>query len=58
VGLSRVARLGTKVAAGDPLFRLHARDGARAEASRRAVLDAITISAQPEPRPLVHERIA
>ena len=57
VGLTRVARLGTKVAEGDPLFRLHARDMASAEAAREAVLAAITIGAAPAPRPLVHERI-
>jgi thymidine phosphorylase len=56
VGLSRVARLGTKVAEGDPLFRLHARDAASAEATQAAVLAAITIGEAPATRPLIHER--
>jgi thymidine phosphorylase len=42
---------------GDPLFRLHARDDASAEAARAAILAAITIGDAPAPRPLVHERI-
>jgi thymidine phosphorylase len=57
VGLTRVARLGAKIAEGDPLFRLHARDAASAEAARAAVLAAITVGEAPAPRPLVHERI-
>jgi thymidine phosphorylase len=57
VGLTRVARLGAKVAPGDPLFRLHARDAASAEAARAAVLAAITIGEAPAPRPLVLDRI-
>jgi thymidine phosphorylase len=57
VGLTRVARLGTRVATGEPLFRLHARDAASAEAARAAILAAITIGEAPAPRPLVHERI-
>ena len=58
VGLTHVACLGAKVAKGDPLFRLHARDAASAEAARAAILAAITIGEAPAPRPLVHERIA
>jgi thymidine phosphorylase len=57
VGLTHVARLGTKVAKGDPLFRLHARDAASAEAARIAILAAITIGDAPAPLPLIHERI-
>ena len=49
---------GRSVAKGDPLFRLHARDEASAEAARAAILAAITIGEAPAPRPLVHERIA
>jgi len=58
VGLTQVARLGTRVAAGDPLFRLHARDDASAEAARAAILASITIGDAPAPLPLIHERIA
>jgi thymidine phosphorylase len=58
VGLTNVARLGAKVAKGDPLFRLHARDAASAKAARTAILGAITIGEAPAARPLVHERIA
>jgi thymidine phosphorylase len=57
VGLSRVARLGERVSEGEPLFRLHARDQASAEAARAAVLAAVTIGDAPAPRPLIRERI-
>jgi thymidine phosphorylase len=57
VGLTNVARLGQKVSEGDPLFRLHARDAASAEAARAAILAAVTIGEAPAPRPLIHERI-
>jgi len=57
VGLTRVARLGTRVAQGDPLFRLHARDEASAKAAREAVLASVTIGDAPRPLPLIHERI-
>ena len=57
VGLTRVARLGTRVAEGDPLFRLHARDDASARAACAAVLASIEIGDAPRPLPLIHERI-
>jgi thymidine phosphorylase len=57
VGLSRVTRLGERVSEGDPLFRLHARDQASAEAARATVLAAVTIGDAPAPRPLIRERI-
>ncbi len=57
VGLSRVVRLGERLAAGDPLCRLHARDDASAAAARPAILAAVTIGDAPAPRPLVRERI-
>ena len=57
VGLTQVARLGTKLTAGDPLFRLHARDAASAEAARAAILAAITLGDPPRVLPLIHERI-
>ena len=57
VGLTQVARLGARVAKGDSLFRLHARDDASAEAARAAILAAITIGDAPAPLPLIHERI-
>lgn len=57
VGLSRVVRLGTRVAEGDPLCRLHAADEASAAAAGDAVRASITISDAPEARPLIYERI-
>ncbi|WP_137699443.1 thymidine phosphorylase [Marimonas lutisalis] len=58
VGLSDLLPLGTKLARGQPLARIHA---AREDAAARAeaeLLAAITIgSAAPETPPLIHERI-
>nr|WP_214649995.1 thymidine phosphorylase [Palleronia pontilimi] len=59
VGLDRIAPLGTRLAPGDPICRIHARtepDAARAADALRA---AITLSdAPPDPAPLIAERIA
>ncbi len=57
VGLSQVVRLGTRVAVGDPLCRLHAADEAGAAAACDAVRASITIADAPDARPLIYERI-
>jgi thymidine phosphorylase len=57
VGLDRVAPLGARVAAGEPLARVHAADEEGAEAAARALLAAYRLGAAPEPRPLVLERV-
>ena len=44
VGLSQLRPLGTALRAGEPLLRLHAADATTAEAARRAVLAAITLT--------------
>jgi thymidine phosphorylase len=56
VGLSEVAPLGTRVAAGDPLAVIHAADESRAEAAAKAVRAAITIGPAPTPTDLILER--
>ena len=57
VGLTEVLMLGTKVNRGDPLAIIHAADEDSAEATARAVLDAITIGDAPELPDLIRERI-
>jgi thymidine phosphorylase len=57
VGLTRIARLGTRVAEGDPLFRLHAATTPRpAPPARRPRLHRDRRRAV-EPRSLIHERV-
>lgn len=58
VGLSDVLPLGTKVAKGQPLCRIHAAREDAAQRAEAAVLAAISIeNAAPEIPPLIHERI-
>nr|WP_254696034.1 thymidine phosphorylase [Palleronia sp. THAF1] len=57
VGLSQVVRLGTKVAPGDPLARVHAADENSAERAVVAVRDALRLDEGPQPMPLVLERV-
>jgi thymidine phosphorylase len=58
VGLSGMVRLGTKVAKGDPLARVHAADKAAAEAAAAAVAAAVTLgSGTPVDHTLVHRRL-
>ena len=58
VGLSGVARLGAKVAKGQPLAVVHAVREDAARAAERSVLSAITLGDTPaEIPPLIHERI-
>lgn len=58
VGLSRVVRLGDRVARGDPIFRIHAADTESADATEEAVRAAISFGPKPSgPLPLVYKRI-
>lgn len=58
VGLSDVVELGRKVSRGDLIATIHAADEDSAEATARAVLDAITITdTAPDLPDLIHERI-
>ena len=58
VGLSKIARVGTRVEKGTPLAMVHAAREEAAEAARAAVQKAIVISSEkPAIPPLVHERI-
>lgn len=57
VGLTEVVGLGARVARGDPLAVIHARDEASAEAAAQAVLTAITLGDAPEVPPLILERV-
>ncbi|MEW9920871.1 thymidine phosphorylase [Marimonas sp. MJW-29] len=58
VGLSDVARLGARVAKGQPLAVIHASRSDEAEAAQRAVRDAITLSgSSPRVPDLILERV-
>ena len=57
VGLTEVAPLGAKVAAGDPLAVIHAADEAQAHAAARSVRAAITLGEAPAPADLILERM-
>ncbi len=58
VGLDRVVALGTRVAAGDVLARVHARSGDAAAAAVREILQAINIASNPPVlRPAVYQAI-
>ena len=57
VGFSDILPLGTEVAKGDPLARLHAADDAAADAAERAFLSAVTIGVADEAGPLVMGRV-
>ncbi|RFP91202.1 thymidine phosphorylase [Rhodobacteraceae bacterium 63075] len=57
VGLSRLAPLGAKVQKGEPIACIHASRESAAEEAEAAVLSAMTIGAEPELPPLVHERV-
>ncbi|MFG6136521.1 thymidine phosphorylase [Halomonas sp. B23F22_10] len=51
VGLSDIAELGTAVAAGQPLARIHARSEADAERAERKLSDAMSLADAPCPAP-------
>jgi thymidine phosphorylase len=58
VGLSAIARLGTRVEPRMPVAMVHASDEAKADAALKAVRAAITLSAtRPEPIPLIHAKV-
>lgn len=57
VGFSEIAALGTEVAKGQPLARLHAASEKAAQAAERAFLDAVRIGEATEKPPLVHGRV-
>ncbi len=58
VGLDRIARIGTRLAAGDPLCRLHAATEADAAAAAARILAAVTLGDAAPDTPLVLERVA
>ncbi|MYK33478.1 MAG: thymidine phosphorylase, partial [Boseongicola sp. SB0670_bin_30] len=57
VGFSDILPLGTEVAMGDPLARLHAADDAAADAAETAFLAAVRIGVAGEANPLVMGRV-
>ncbi|TNC71554.1 thymidine phosphorylase [Rubellimicrobium roseum] len=57
VGLTDVVRRGARVARGEPLARVHARDEASAQAAVEAVRAAIRLGEAPEVGPLVRETV-
>jgi pyrimidine-nucleoside phosphorylase len=58
VGIEIVAPVGTTVRSGEPVLRVHHRDGRGLEDAVALLRQAIAINDAPEPRPLVIERIA
>lgn len=58
VGLSRVARIGDSLAAGDPLCLIHAADEAGLAAAEAELSAAFTLADSAAPPPLIHERVA
>lgn len=58
MGLDKVLPLGSKVAKGQPLLRIHAARSDQADRAAEMLLNAITISgAAPEVPPLIHDRV-
>ena len=57
VGLSHILPLGTRVARGDPLLRIHAASAAAADTAAAALAAAITLGDAPSLPPLIHEEI-
>lgn len=57
VGYSDIAPLGTKVAKGDPIARLHAGNEKAAIAAERSFVNAVTIGDAVDPQPLLIERV-
>ena len=57
VGFSEIATLGTKVAKGDPIARLHARNEKAAIAAERSFLSAVTLGESAEVPPLLIDRV-
>ncbi len=57
VGLTDFVRLGAKVAKGDPLCVIHARDEDSAEAAAKAVLAAVRLGDAPTIKPLIRQRV-
>jgi thymidine phosphorylase len=58
VGLSVIARIGTRLAAGEPLCLIHAADAAGVAAAEAELAGAFTLAGHAEPPPLIHERVA
>ncbi|KAF0677228.1 thymidine phosphorylase [Profundibacterium mesophilum] len=59
VGLSGIARLGTRVSPGDPMAVIHAGTEAEADHAERALRAAFTLSQEPcAPPPAIHEYLA
>jgi thymidine phosphorylase len=58
VGLSAIARIGTRLAAGEPLCLIHAADAAGVAAAEAELAGAFTLAGHAEPPPLIHERVA
>jgi len=58
VGLSHILPLGTQVARGDPLLRIHAASEDAADTAAATLRAAITIGAAPLLPPLIYEEIA
>ena len=58
VGIIAHAKVGDRLAAGDPLFTLHANDANRLAAARSILADAVTLSESPvAPLPLFYDRL-
>ncbi len=57
VGFFITARPGDRVARGEPLATIHARDAAGVEAGRRALAEAVVIGEAARPLPLVSHRV-
>ncbi|WP_375261017.1 thymidine phosphorylase [Palleronia sp.] len=57
VGLDRIARIGTPLAAGDTLARIHAADETAADMAEESLRAAMTLGEAAEPKPLILERI-
>lgn len=57
VGFSNIAPLGTKVAKGEPIARLHAKSGTEADKAERAYLSAVTIGDSGLEPPLMYDRV-
>lgn len=57
VGFSEVAALGSDLAKGQPMARLHAASEKAAQAAERAFLKAVTIADSAEVPPLMHDRV-
>ena len=58
VGVTDMAGIGTRLEAGQPVARIHARDQATLDRARQTVLHAVSMAdAAPAPRPVIAERV-